>query len=216
MFNKIAMVAEKLSEKSNRLWLRVRENLKNLKKEVLHQKKKKENLSEKKADTLIKKHKTTIEKAARHFHVDKYIIAAVIYKEQVSCNYLDNFDTTAGLLGLDTSVWIGQVKVRTAEKVEKRKYIKEISREEINRAGSEQKARVARLANDKWNIEYVSAYLSNLQDIRKKDFPSIYSRPDILATLYNIGKEEAHSNPKSNNYGRDVENIYWHMKQLMW
>lgn len=174
-----------------------------------------ENLSNEEADKLIKSYKPTIEKVAKSFGVDKYIIAGVIYKERVSTDYLDNFDAFAGIIGTNTSIGIGQVKVSTAQKLENRWYITRITKKEIQEAGSEQKARVARLVNNSWNINYVAAYLKNLQDIRKGKFPSINKRPDILATLYNIGKEEAHSNPQPNDYGRAVQASYSHMKRLM-
>ena len=175
----------------------------------------KEDLNNVEADKLIKNYKKTIEETANKYDVDKYIIAWVIYKEQISQNLLDNFDGAAALWGVDTSIGLGQVKVSTAKKVEDRKYIEWITKKEIQDAGWENRARVARLKNNHWNIKYVWAYLSNLQNIRKGKFPAISSRPDILATVYNNGKEAAHPNPQPSDYGRDVNSLYWHMKQLI-
>ena len=79
----------------------------------------------------------------------------------------------------------------------------------------EWQARIDRLINPEWNIRYVGAYLKYLQDARKPQFPAITSSPDILSTVYNSGKTDAHPNPKPSDYGEDVKKIYPKMKNLI-
>ena len=178
---------------------------------------------EKRVDKLILKYKKVIKDAGEHFNVDKSIVAGVIYWEQVlNYNLQDKLTDWVGRFGLNTSIGIGQVRVKTAELVEKKWYIPKTNPEEVWLKifgkwilGNTTIARVKRLENDEYNIYYAAAYLRYMQDIWEKQYPSISRSPGILATLYNIGKEKAHPNPKPNDFGRYVQRKYEHIKELL-
>lgn len=178
---------------------------------------------EKRVDKLILKYKKVIKDAGEHFNVDKSIVAGVIYWEQVlNYNLQDKLTDWVGRFGLNTSIGIGQVRVKTAELVEKKWYIPKTNPEEVWLKifgkwilGNTTIARVKRLENDEYNIYYAAAYLRYMQDIWEKQYPSISRSPGILATLYNIGKEKTHPNPKPNDFGRYVQRKYEHIKELL-
>lgn len=65
------------------------------------------------------------------------------------------------------------------------------------------------------NIIYVAAYLKYMQDVWKKDYPQIASKPAILGTLYNIGSTKTHGNPKSNEFGRYVKKFQKKIKRWL-
>lgn len=189
----------------------------------------KENLIDAKVDKIIKDCKKAIEKSAEEFGVDKYIIAAIIYNEQLSLSPgEDIIDGVSSFFKESTSVGLGQVQLKTARFLEEQGLVEKIPKKEnsltsfhsyaINMRWDDYQMRILRLQDPVWNIKYVAAYLHYLQNLRKGKFPTITSRPDILATCYNIGRdkeEHVHSNPQPNDYGRDVEKIYPRMKQLM-
>lgn len=166
---------------------------------------------------VVKKYKTTIESQAEKFGVDKYLIAAIIYHEQQNlARGEDVKDEAAARAHIGTvSVGLGQIQVRRAIEVEDK--VGKITEKE--KAGHlidwEWQARIDRLISPSWNIRYVTAYLQKLQNIRKTKFPEITSRPDILASVYNLGKTDAHPNPKANEYGKAVNNLIPVVKQLM-
>lgn len=68
------------------------------------------------------------------------------------------------------------------------------------------------LLTDEGSIEYVARLLSLYQAQWKLTRPEweISGRPDILATLYQIGFERSrpHASPRSNDFGRDVHRAY--------
>lgn len=53
-----------------------------------------------------------------------------------------------------------------------------------------------------------------MQDVWKKDYPQIASKPAILGTLYNIGSTKTHGNPKSNEFGRYVKKFQKNQKMV--
>lgn len=78
-------------------------------------------------------------------------------------------------------------------------------------------AREKRLEDKGTNILYVAAYIKLIEDTWKKEFPQIYSRPDIIGTLYNQGHDftSPHSNPGSNDFGKYVLKNYNKMRGLL-
>lgn len=168
-------------------------------------------------DKIIKDNKSNIESAAKEFGVDKYVIAAIIYYEQQHLSPgEDLFDVMfARLHRRKESVGLGQIQIKRAQEVEWE--VGKITEKEKSEHFLDWKyqSRVDRLKEPYWNIRYMAAYLKKLQDIRKVKFSEITSRPDILATVYNLGKTDAHSNPKPNEYWKEVAKLIPHMKELL-
>ncbi len=125
--------------------------------------------------------------AGLEFGVDPAMIATVIAVERTyNVDLLDLADVPAGLLGIDTSVGYGQVRISTAQLVENENYIE---------ASSSRWNRIMRLRDKKTNIRYVAAYLAYVRDIWVLQDPDFEQHPDIWWTIYNTGKIQAHPNP---------------------
>ncbi len=138
--------------------------------------------------------------ASKEFNVDPAMIAAVIAVEQIyNYDIFDMADTPLAIIGVDTSIGIGQVKVSTAILMEELGYI-EKSSNYLNR--------IARLNDVETNIRYVSAYLAYMRDVWIIYVPDFEQRPDIWWTTYNKGATNAHANPGSNELGFAASLLY--------
>lgn len=138
--------------------------------------------------------------AALEFGVDPAMVATVIAVEQAfNVNIFDLADVPAGLIGIDTSVGYGQVRISTAQLLEDTNYIER---------SSSRWDRVWRLSDKKTNIRYVAAYLAYVRDIWILQDPDFEDHPDIWWTVYNTGKLTAHPNPGSGVLGVEA-NIYY-------
>ncbi len=185
------------------------------------------NKKKERAYSLIGKYANTIMKEADYYKVDPCVIAGVIYVEQAkNYNFIDSITDGTARLGVNTSVGLGQVRLKTAIEMEKKGYIQKAKLHSTIKIGiikrqmwevpgvgyvigSYNAAVTTRLENDKQNIKYVAAYLSYLQNAWKKAYPKITNDPGVLATLYNIGVGKPHSNPKpSADFGKLVEEAY--------
>ena len=141
-----------------------------------------------------------IYRASEEFGVNPAMIATVIAVEQAyNVNIFDLADIPMGLLGMDTSVGYGQVKISTAELLENQQYI-EKSRSRWDR--------VWRLTDKKVNIRYVAAYLAYVRDIWVEQCPYFETRPDIWWTIYNTGNINAHPNPAPGLLGNEANAYY--------
>ena len=172
---------------------------------------------------IIKKYAIIILNAAMYYNVDAAVVAGVIYAEQTTHVNIFDIADVAGYIGINMSVGIGQIRMTTAEKVEKKGYIPlsalAVKHWKLKTTkmiyGRNTQDRYKRLYNEEINIYYVAAYLRYLQDIWEGEFRDIKNRPDILGTLYNIGSERAHPYPKSNEFGDKVMNIYYTLKFIL-
>ena len=83
--------------------------------------------------------------------------------------------------------------------------------------GSREKAIAHRLTVESENINYVAAYLRYFQDRWKDVYPEIDGKTDILATLYNLGKNAnpPNSNPQPIKFGVDAKKEYYYMRELL-
>ena len=169
---------------------------------------------EKAAKKIIVNCKTDIIGASVRYGVNPAITAGVIYAEQVlNVNILDDLTDWLGYYGINTSVGIGQVRIGTAKMLEKKGYVKITKRGKdhyifniyVLHPGKKNKDVYNRLMWSSINIVYVAAYLKYMQDVWRKNYEKIASSPDILGTLYNTGKTDAHSNPKANSFGKYVK-----------
>ena len=131
--------------------------------------------------------------AANEFNVDPTMVASVISAERKhNVNIFDLADVPLEYLGIDTSIGVGQVKVNTAKLMEDLGYME---------PSPNRFARIKRLNDMRINIRYTAAYLAYMRDTWKNEYPSIERDVAVWGTLYNIGKTEAHSNPKPNQFG---------------
>lgn len=175
---------------------------------------------EENAKKIIQNNKSNILGAATQYGVDPAIVAGVIYAEQVlNVDKMDYYTDWLGYYGVNTSVGIGQVRIKTAKMLDKKKYVviknHYIFNVYVLKVGNSNSDVYDRLIWNDINIIYVTAYLKYMQDVWKKDYKKIASSPDILGTLYNIGKTESHSNPKANSFGKYVKKVQERMKKYL-
>lgn len=178
-----------------------------------------ETKSEIQAGNLIRDYSLIIKNAAVEFGVDPTMVGAVIYQEQATnVNFIDTLtDYIGGLLRINTSVGIGQVRVKTAEQLEK--YYSSLLPRQDNLFLNDNVIRVAKLKDPLNNIRYVAAKLNFSQERWKNAGFDIQNRSEILGTLYNIedvaNPIEPHYDPETNEFGRGVKENYNKVKTLL-
>jgi len=172
------------------------------------------------AINLIQTYKQLILFAGQEFHVDPAIVGGVIYQEQAAnVNFVDTLtDSIGGLLHLNTSIGIGQIRVNTARDLENI-YPQLYPDKDTVHAVEDTFIRVERLKDPYTNIRYVAVKL-HFSDARWKEKGfDISGKPEILGTLYNIedvsNPIEPHANPQTNEFGAGVARHYQEMKRLL-
>lgn len=191
--------------------------------------------SRKNASDIIKANKDTIIKTAKEFGVNPVILACCVFTEQ-ACN-VDKIepliDTGLGMLGIDTSIGIAQVKISTAKLMEQKGYVKPIEFAGMNMltgelqwkipgvpgfiSGTEQEVMAIRLSDKKDSIMYAAAYLKYIQDSWKGEYSRIDGDTAIAATLYNKGfkEDDPHGDPGPNDFGRYARANYYYVESLL-
>ena len=175
---------------------------------------------EERAAQLVKTHRATIKAAAQEFRVAPAVVGAVIYQEQATnVNFVDTLtDYIGGLLHLNTSIGIGQVRINTAQELED--IYHELKPEtNLSLPTDDTFVRVERLKDPYTNIRYVAAKLRFSQERwGRKEF-DISDKPEILGTLYNIedvaNPIEPHANPQTNDFGAGVKKNYEKVRRLL-
>lgn len=179
-----------------------------------------ETKAEIRAGNLIRNYIPIIKYAANEFEIDPVIVGAVIYQEQATnVNFIDTLtDYIGGLLHLNTSIGIGQVRVKTAEQLEK--YYPNLDPYRQNSLFVDYNmVRVERLKDPLINIKYVAAKIHFSQERWEKAGFDINDRPEILGTLYNIedvfSPVKPHANPEPNEFGKGVKENYKKVEKLL-
>ena len=179
-----------------------------------------ETKAQKRAANLIKDYAGIIIDTAREYKIDSTIIGAVIYQEQTAnVNFVDRLtDYIGGLLGINTSIGIGQVRINTAKSLETYYHNLNIFYKENGFANSNI-VRVERLKDPLTNIRYVAAKIHFSLKRWKEAGYNIENKPDIIGTLYNIENVskpiKPHAKPKANDFGKGVKKNYNRVKKLL-
>ncbi|NQT66364.1 MAG: DUF1402 family protein [Actinobacteria bacterium] len=172
---------------------------------------------------LLKDESTNIIKSAEIFHLSPRLLASAIYSDRrMNYNLLDHtLDKAIARKGRDNSIGIAQIRVSTAKWVEQQihnpkslYYLGEefesiipdsLSRDEI----------IDTLSDSRQNLLYAAAYTVMIMQRWKKAGFDISDRPEIVATLYNIGpiKKDGserfpNANPRANEYGYVALDFY--------
>lgn len=195
--------------------------------------------SRNRASDIIKDNAETIKNMGALYGVNPGIIGACIFTEQArNVNWKDRYvDEIVADIGINVSLGVGQVTIKTARMLENDGNMKNPITHKgkvpvfngfttvmedvweipgIGRyQGTKDGAIKLRLQNVDQNIEYVAAYLRRIQDHWQEEFPEISGRTAILATLYNIGDKNPHSDPKSNPFGDYAKENYYHIRELL-
>ncbi len=174
--------------------------------------------AEQRAARLVELHSLVIKTAAQEFDTDPVMIGAVMYQEQsTNVNFVDTLsDTIGGVIGLNTSVGIGQVRVNTARALEE-KYPQLVPGAAFS--GDDTFTRVERLKDPLFNIRYVAAKVHFDATYWKEAGFDLSGRHDILGTLYNTQDIAhpltPHANPGANEFGKGVGENYERVRALL-
>jgi hypothetical protein len=148
------------------------------------------------------------------------VVGTVLYQEQATnVNFTDTLtDYIGGLLYLNTSIGIGQVRVNTARDLENI-YPALYPGKDDSLTINDTFIRVERLKDPYTNIRYVAAKL-HFSEVRwKKEGFDIGGKPEILGTLYNIedlnNPVEPHAAPQTNDFGAGVKENYEKVRRLL-
>ncbi len=176
--------------------------------------------SETRASEIIKDNKYFIIEAAKEFKVDPVIVGSVIYQEQsTNVNFVDFLgDYIGSLFHVNTSIGIGQVRVKTAEALEN--IYPELDPGKIYISFPDYNVvRVERLKDPFTNIRYAAAKIFFSQDRWKNAGFDISGKPEILGTLYNIEEIDnpviPHAEPQPNEFGTGVKENYLKVKRML-
>lgn len=176
--------------------------------------------SEKRAGDIIQKNAGIIKDAAKRFNINPVIVGAVIYQEQATnVNFIDTLtDYIGGILHFNTSIGIGQVRVKTAELLEE--YYSALNFYDQDKWFIDYNlVRVERLKDPLTNIKYVAAKIHFSQDRWEKAGFSIKEKPEILGTLFNIediaNPIKPNATPKANSFGQGVKQNYDKVENLL-
>jgi len=179
-----------------------------------------ETKAEERATNIIKEYSNQIKLSAQGLGVDPAVVGSVIYQEQsTNVNFVDTLtDYIGGLLFLNTSIGIGQVRVKTAESLEK--YYPELNFiDENDLLIDANMARVERLKEPFINIKYVTAKIYFSQKRWKDAGFDLDNKPEILGTLYNIENInepiQPNANPEANDFGKGVKENYKKVRGLL-
>ena len=179
-----------------------------------------ETKAKKRANNIIQKNALIIKDSAKEFKVDPVMVGAVIYQEQATnVNFVDILtDYIGGLLHLNTSIGIGQVRINTAKFLEGF-YPKLDPYRQDSWFIDYNIVRMERLKDPLTNIRYVAAKIHFSQERWERTGFDIKDKPEILGTLYNIedvaNPIEPHTEPGSNKFGRGVKENYNKVKKLL-
>lgn len=180
-----------------------------------------ENKASVRAINLVKTYSSIIKDSAKEFKVDPVLVGSVIYQEQsTNVNFIDTLtDNIGGLLHINTSIGIGQVRVRTAKLLEDIYPSLNPLNKEDNLWADSNLVRVERLKDPWTNIRYVAAKIKFDQDRWDGAGLSLKNRPEIAGTLYNIedikNPIEPSANAESNDFGIGVKDNYGQVEELL-
>lgn len=179
---------------------------------------------------MILENKDLISSTAKLFNVRSRLVAAIIYTEwTLNVNWMESqLDILLAKTGYSSSIGLGQVKIHTAQWIEKKlfdstsKYFlgsiyqaylpKSKSRDEI----------ISKLNIPAWNIYYVTAYIAMFCKRWRNAGFCIEEKPNIVGTLYSLGPYRINDgservpniNPKSNHFGQVVAEFYYSNKLI--
>ncbi|MGB2869953.1 MAG: hypothetical protein WBD36_16005 [Bacteroidota bacterium] len=164
-----------------------------------------------------------IKNAAILFNVHPRVVASVIFVEHLmNVTWVDRkLDVTFARYGFNTSIGLGQVKVETAEWIQRElrdstsRYFLGCSADTIFPLTASKPDLINRLSDSAWNARYVAANLAMISKRWTDAGAPLSGRLNVLATLYSVGvvrsgleKKKPHPNPLANQFGRLAEQFF--------
>jgi len=176
-------------------------------------------LSKKTARKRLKEYQTLIFEAAKRFEVDPYLLGAIIIDELARfVSFEDVLEKlTVFHMEKDVSAGIAQVKIETARGLIKDGYFNpdpkdpRISPEKVEK--TLRKDLYEYVKQPKYNIFFAAAHMRALID-RWKEFVDLRERPEIIATLYSIGRgKPPHGSPQPSKRGLQISGEFYKLSR---
>jgi RHS repeat-associated protein len=150
------------------------------------------------------------------------ILGANIYEERFgggNVNPGDIPDVPFGILGLDSSIGLAQVRISTAEKVAQAGYynVDNLYKETFSFGNFlPERLKIIRLLNNpKTNTIIAAGLLQQKIDEWKSTVPDIANNPELLGSLYNYSEVEPTKEGYKNPFGERVAESTSHVKELL-
>lgn len=155
--------------------------------------------------------------AAEKFNVDPYLLAGILIDETARVNPIEDITDMLAVefLGKNTSIGIAQVKTDTArdlmllgcynpapDKFSSKEKIKGASRQQIYNYVKE----------PKHSIFFAASRMRYFIDEWKR-FIDLSKRPEIIASLYSLTKDNPKNNPQPNDRGLQIANEFYKLAQ---
>ena len=176
-------------------------------------------LSKKTARKRLKEYQTLIFEAAKRFEVDPYLLGAIIIDELARfVSFEDVLEKlTVFHMEKDVSAGIAQVKIETARGLIKDGYFNpdpkdpRLSPEKVEK--TLRKDLYEYVKQPKYNIFFAAAHMRALID-RWKEFVDLRERPEIIATLYSIGRgKPPHGSPQPSKRGLQISGEFYKLSR---
>lgn len=169
-----------------------------------------------KAKEKLEQNKKDIFEAAKQFDIDPYTIGAILIDEMAR---LALFEEMCNLLltkyiGVNTSLGIAQIKIKTARELIKSGYYNpnprdhKLSKSQISSTSLLHISQY--LLQPKHSIFFCAARIRSLID-KWKSSVDISSLPEIIGTLYSLGGKDPHSKPESSDRGSQIGKEFYNL-----
>ena len=177
-------------------------------------------LSKKTARKRLKEYQACIFDAANKFEVDPYLLGAIIIDELARFLFFEDVLEKLAVfhIGKDVSAGIAQIKMETARGLIIDEYYNpgpgdpELSSKNVKKTS--RKILYNYVKQPKHNIFFAAAHMRALID-RWKKFVDLRKRPEIIATLYSIGRgKRPHGNPKPNTRGLQIAGEFYTLAKV--
>ena len=165
----------------------------------------------------LQPHKNIIFEAADHFHIDSYLLGAILIDEIARTAPLENIfnNVTVNFLGRNTSLGIAQMKTDTAYDLVKSNLYNPNPNDEFlkHKLNPAVRSRLYEyLIQPKHSIFFAAAGIRSLINNWKR-FINLENRPEILATLYSRKYKDPHVKPESNERGLQIANEFYSLAE---
>jgi hypothetical protein len=165
---------------------------------------------------ILSKNIELISSTAEEFHMNARLVAAIIYTERsLNVSWMeDELDILLASAGYSSSIGIGQVKIHTAQWIEKKirdssshYYLGGEYRNMIP-SNMSRDSLVQRLQDARWNVRYVTAYAAMFCCYWQKEGFDISKRPEILGALYSLGPYRVSDGSERKPHGKAEPNYF--------
>lgn len=149
----------------------------------------------------IKSGSNNIIQAASKYDVDQYLLAGILIDEVCRKNLDDNLDFL-GWFGINTSVGIAQIKIRTARDMIKSGYfpdLKEFSNQQL----------YTHLAKPQNNVQFAAARIQQIINHWKKHGYDISGQAGVIGQLYSQGLGLPNPTPGIEDRGKQISTEFY-------